>query len=648
MCYYTINSVYGTLKWSGKMCGIAGVFNYKTNQSVAHNILHAMSNEIIHRGPDDDGFYVKKNIGIAFRRLSIIDLNTGHQPIHNENKTVWVVLNGEIYNFVELREDLIKQGHSFYTKSDTEVIVHLYEQYGIDFAPHLNGMYAIALWDEKKETLHLVRDRPGIKPLYYAETDDGLMFASEIKSLLKGGVSSSPDFDAINQYLSYGYIPSPLTGFGAIRKLDAGHMLLFSSEKCTKKEFWDLTDITPCNNKLSEEEIIDLLIEELKMVLNRQTRSDVPIGVFLSGGIDSSLIASVAAVTCGLKLNAFTIGFSEESYNELDKAKIIANRLGLPLHEFILSEKEILQEIDHIINFLDEPLFDYSAIPVYFVSKLARSSVKTVVGGEGGDELFGGYQTHYIYKFSELYRKIPRLMRLGIKDIVNRLPESHNYLSAPYKLKKFCYGSEYNYDEAHYRWKVLFDEEEKQKLLHGDFSCSLLNHNPFHVMEKYFTRAKDRGFSIEEQLMYVDFKTFLQDDPLQKTDKMSMSNSLEVRVPILDNAIIDFSRRINFTKIKGLKTKFLLRKALSRFQPDKIAYGRKRGFTPPLAIWIKNGLKDYTLSTLSEHSLSKVPFLNHKYIRGVISDHFNGKAENSRLIWALVILSKWYNNYVSN
>ncbi len=630
------------------MCGIAGAFHYKNNRQVSEKLIRNMNEELVHRGPDDQGYYLKDNIGLAFRRLSIIDLNTGNQPIHNEDKTVWVVFNGEIYNYVELREILSKQGHSFYTKSDTEVIVHLYEEYGADFALHLNGMYGIALWDVQKKTLLLVRDRPGIKPLYYAETSDGLMFASEIKSLLKAGISRLPDYEAVNQYLSYGYIPSPLTGFKSIKKLNAGHMLICSKGTFTEREFWDLNISSTSDENLSEDEIIDLLIDELKMVLHRQTRSDVPIGIFLSGGIDSSLITSVAAEKCNLKLNAFTIGYNEESYNELDNANIITNKLGIPLNELILSESNIFEEIEHIMSFLDEPLFDYSSIPIYFVSKFARTKVKTVVGGEGGDELFGGYQTHYLYKITDLYRKIPKVFRNGIKSIVNKLPESHSYLSTPYKLKRFTYGADFPYDQAHYRWKVLFDADEKKELLSNDFLLSVSDLEPFHAMEKYFLKAHKRGLKIQDQLMYVDFKTFLQDDPLQITDRMSMANSLELRVPLLDNAIIDFTRKVSLNnKIRGFQTKYILRKALARFQPREIAFGKKRGFTPPVALWIKNGLKEYMLSSLSANAVSCLGFLNHRHVTKTIDDHLNGKAENSRLIWALIVLVNWHKNYVS-
>ncbi len=627
------------------MCGITGAFNYNKGVPVSFETIKRMNDEIFHRGPDDEGFYVKNNIGIAMRRLSIIDLDTGSQPMHNEDRSVRVVFNGEIYNYVELTEELKKLGHSFYTKSDTEVIVHLYEEYGMDFPLHLNGMYAIALWDERKETLILVRDRVGIKPLYYAETNEGLMFGSEIKALLMGGVSRRADYEAINQYLSYGYIPSPLTGFKAIRKLDAGHMLICSHKGCSKKEFWDL-NLGQSLEDVSEREIVDLLIDELQTVLQRQTRSDVPLGIFLSGGIDSALMASVAAEKCNLKLNAYTIGYEEKSYNELDNAHIIASRLGIPLNKMVLTEKEIFNEIEQIISGFDEPLMDYSAIPTYFVSKFARSGVKTVLSGEGGDELFAGYQTHYLYKLTRLYRTIPRALRDRLSTAVNNLPESHAYLSWPFKLKRFTYGAEFPYDEAHYRWKVLFDADEKKKLLSSDYLQSITDMEPYHKMEEYFIRAEKRGDTIQEQLLYVDFKTFLQDDLLHKNDRMSMANGLEARVPLLDNAIIDLSRRIPKYKIKGFRTKNLLRKALFRFQPFKIAFGRKRGFTPPVAIWIKKGLKDYMLSSLSEEALSKTSFLNYHYVAKIIDDHLNGKAENSRLIWSLIVLVNWHRTYV--
>lgn len=631
------------------MCGISGTFNYKTKRSVSFETLKAMTDSIVHRGPDDEGFFMNDYIGLGFRRLSIIDLNTGNQPIHNEDNTVWVVFNGEIYNYVELRKSLEGRQHIFYTTSDTEVILHLYEEHGEDFVHHLNGMFAVALWDDRKKVLILARDRAGIKPLYYAQTTDGLIFASEIKALLKADISRQPDPEAINQYLSYGYIPSPRTGFSAIRKLNAGHILICSTASCSEKEFWDLQYTPSVYEDISEDEMSALLVNDLREVMLRQTRSDVPLGIFLSGGIDSSLIASVASEHCSMKLNAFTIGFEEDSYSELDQVRIITKRLGLPLHEFILTDSHIFQEIDLIMSYLDEPLFDYSAIPVYFVSKFARSRVKTVVGGEGGDELFGGYQTHYLHRISKWYKRIPRVMRNGFRTAVMKLPESHMYLSTPYKLKRFTYGAEFPYDQAHYRWKVIFDSDEKSRLLTSEFFNTISEIEAFCPMNRYFSNARSKGFSILDQLIYVDFKTFLQDDPLQKTDRMSMANSLEVRVPLLDNAIIDFSTRVpQNKKVKGFQTKYLLRKALSRFLPSEIAFGKKRGFTPPVAVWLKNGLKDYMFSCLSPEAIAKVGFLEHRYISRIIDDHLNGKSENSRLIWALIVLVHWHEKYVNS
>jgi asparagine synthase (glutamine-hydrolysing) len=629
------------------MCGIAGVFNYTNDLPVSLDLLRTINKELLHRGPDDEGFYVKDNIGLAFRRLSIIDLYTGNQPIHNEDKTVWVIFNGEIYNYIELKESLIEKGHLFYTSSDTEVIVHSYEEYGEDFIHYLNGMFAIAVWDDKLKVLTLARDRAGIKPLYYSNSEGRIIFASEIKALLKGGVSRIPDYEAINQYLSYGYVPAPLTGFKAIRKLNAGYMLICSSDGCAEREFWDFSAANHAYKSIPETDLTDLLINELTAVLERQTRSDVPIGIFLSAGVDSTLIASVAAMRCNMKLKAFTVGYKEESYSELNRTRLVVERLGLHLEEVILSEKEVINELDTIISAFDEPLMDYSSIPMYFVSKSARSHVKTVVGGEGGDELFGGYQTHYLHAISEFYRKIPRFLRTGIKAAANNLPESHNYFSTSYKIKKFTYGASYPYDEGHYRWKVLFDADEKKKLLGNDFLANVTDLEPFNVMRNYFNRAVNKGFSIQEQLMYVDFKTFMQDDPLQKTDRMSMANSLEVRVPILDNTVIDLSQKIPaYYKIKRFQTKYILRKALSKFLPAEIAFGKKIGFTPPVALWLKHGLKDYMLSSLSDESLSKIGFLNHNYISAIINNHLNGKAENSRQIWSLIVLANWHRRYV--
>jgi len=627
------------------MCGIVGIFNYKNNLPVAGHLIEMMSNAIIHRGPDDEGFYIKHDMGMGMRRLSIIDLQTGHQPVWNEDRSVCVVFNGEIYNYIEIRKDLEEMGHTFYTRSDTEVIVHLYEQFGDSFPSYLNGMFAIALWDEDKRLLILVRDRVGIKPLYYSETENGIVYASEIKALLRAGISREPDGEAINQYLAYGYIPSPLTGFKRIRKLQAGHIMRCSEEGYKEIEFWDL-GVSASGERLDDDEMTDIIIEKLGNVIKRQTRSDVPLGIFLSGGIDSSLIASVAVERCHLNLDAFTIGFEDETYSELNNARLITDRLGIPLHEFILSGKDVAWEIDRIMSFLDEPLFDYSVIPVYFISRYARSCVKTVVGGEGGDELFGGYPTYYLHRFSRWYKMAPEMFRRWIRTAVNKLPESHNYMSTTYKLRRFTYGVEFPYDEAHYRWKVLFDSEAKRGLLSLSFLETLSGLETFYIMERYFNRARAKGFDIEGQLMYVDFKTFLQDDPLQKTDRMSMANSLEVRVPLLDNEIIELSEG-RLSKIRGFQTKYILRRALLRFQPREIAFGRKRGFTPPVALWIKDGLKEYVFSTLSRENIQDMGFMNYGYIIKLIEDHLNNRAENSRQIWALVALVKWYKDYVS-
>jgi asparagine synthase (glutamine-hydrolysing) len=396
-----------------------------------------------------------------------------------------------------------------------------------------------------------------------------------------------------------------------------------------------------------EDELAELLIEELQNVLLRQTRSDVPVGILLSGGIDSSLLASIAAERCNLKLKAFTVGFEETSYNELNNAKIVADKLGLSLSEIILSEREIFDDIERIISIHDELLMDTSAIPTYFLCKLAGSHVKTVIAGDGGDELFGGYPTHYIYKIAEIYKKMPGFIRHALKSAVQRLPESHRYLSLPYKLKRFTYGSEFSYDEAHFRWKVLFDENDKKQLLSHDFLHDIGRLDSYYVMENYFKKTQMRNSRIQDQLMYVDFKTFLQEAPLQKIDRISMAHSLEVRVPLLDNTIIDFSQNPDIPKIKGFQTKYLLRKVLARFQPHAIAFGKKRGFIPPLALWMKHDLKEYMLDSLSQQSLSKMKFINYDYVSRLINNHLNGRNENSRAIWALMVLSSWHQNYVS-
>jgi asparagine synthase (glutamine-hydrolysing) len=626
------------------MCGICGQLLFDPGAQVDPALLRRMTDVIAHRGPDSEGHFVQGQAGLGMRRLRIIDLATGEQPMPNEDESLWIVFNGEIYNYVELRPPLEAKGHVFRTHSDTETIVHLYEEYGTRCVDHLNGMFAFAIWDCRRQELFVARDRLGIKPLFYAyEPGRRLLFASEIKSLLETNVSRELDYVGLHDYLSLFYVPTPRSAFRAIRKLPPAHWLRCRRDGSLQVErYWDIPfpqqPIERRPRTFYVERIRDLLRESVR----RQLRSDVPLGVLLSGGLDSTGVLAFMSELLDRPVRSFSIGFREASYNELPDARLVAEAFGTEHRELVV-EPDLIQLIQEIVLHFDEPFADYSAIPTYLVSQLARREVTVALSGDGGDEVFAGYQTHYAYRVARLYRLLPRLLRDGvIAPLVHRLPTSTDRISFDFMAKRFVTGAHLPFAQGHYWWKVILNESEKEELYTADFMRQV-RRDSFEVFAPYFDAVQ--GAHPLNQLLYVDTNTFLLDDCLVKVDRMSMANSLEVRVPLLDHELVEFMAGVPpVFKSSGFSTKSLLRDVVRPLLPPAIVRGRKRGFTPPLPVWLKRGLREFVQDTLSPSRIHDVGWLDPVVVSRILEEHFGGRRDNNRPIWTLLCLVLWHEN----
>jgi asparagine synthase (glutamine-hydrolysing) len=627
------------------MCGICGIYGFGGLGPEVEGTTKKMCSVMVHRGPDDEGYYFDNKVALGMRRLSIIDLVTGHQPISNEDKNVWVVYNGEIYNFPELRKELIHKGHTFTTKSDTEVIVHLYEEEGENFLSRLNGMFSIALWDKKTGTLYLARDRLGIKPLHYWQSDKNLVFSSEIKSILEAGYPRELDFDGMSRFFTFEYIPAPQTIFKGIKKLLPGHMMVISGPKVQIKSYWDVDQADVTDSAADEKMILDEIYQRLKESVKRRLISDVPLGVFLSGGMDSSSITALMSEVADSEIKTFSIGFKEESFNELGYAKVVADRFQTDHQEFVVESNLVRELVPNLIEYLDEPLADASIIPTYIISKLARKYVTVALAGEGGDELFAGYDTYKAYQVARFYRKVPRLIRNGlVKNIVRVLPASGKRLSFEFKAKKFISGIDYPPEISNFIWWGAYGPLEKEKLFAADIQ-EKMSEDQFAPISFHLDHCT--AVDTVSRIGYLDLKLYLQDDLLVKTDRMSMANSLEIRVPFLDHTFVEYARTIpSSLKLKGLTTKHILKKAMAPYLPPEILTRKKIGFDIPLGVWIRNELKDFVTDVLSPANLNKHGFFNQATIEKFLKEHLQGAHNHRQLLWPLIIFQFWYNRYM--
>jgi asparagine synthase (glutamine-hydrolysing) len=594
--------------------------------------LRAMSATLVHRGPDSDGQLVEGPVGLAARRLSIIDLETGDQPIANEDGTVHVVQNGEIYNYRELRAGLEHAGHRFATRSDTEVLVHLYEEHGDGFAQRLRGMFAVAVWDARQRRLVLARDPFGIKPLYYRDTADGLAFASELRALPRGEI----DLDALEAFLAFNSIPGPYSIFRDVRKLPPGHVLVWEDGEARVSRFARPAPVSASEVRREDQ---DELAEELRARLRDSVRAhliaDVQVGVLLSGGVDSSVLVALAAQESSEPVHTFSIGFEERSFDELDDARAVAQLYGTRHEELVLRPDAALL-LPALADAFDEPFADSSALPTYLVSELAARHVKVALSGEGGDELYGGY---YTYAADLLALRVGRLAALA-RPLVERLPSSSRRASFDYKAKRFVRAADLPPLERHHAWKEIFSPEARNELLGRPSSFDAVDL----LRARY---GETEGAELLARLQDLDLGTYLVDDLLVKTDRASMAHSLEARVPYLDPLVAGLAQALpTRLKVSGLRKKRLLRKAAAPLLPRRIVYGRKRGFSIPAAAWLRGELEPFARDVLSPETLRRQAFFQPAAVTRLLDRHVARKEDLSRQLWGLLAFTLWYERHV--
>lgn len=610
------------------MCGIVGFAGEGSRE-----ILKKMTDVIYHRGPDDEGFFVDENVGLGFRRLSIIDLSTGHQPIFNEDKTIALLLNGEIYNYLELKKG-IESRHKFYTNTDTEVIVHLYEELGEKVFEKLNGMFAIAIWDGRNKKLVLARDRMGKKPLHWTQNGKTLVFGSEIKSILEHpSVGRELDYLSLQKYLFYEYVPTPHTIFAGINKLDSGHYLVFDGKDARITKFWDQKfNLYP---KMSESEYLGELDRRIGAATKSRLMSDVPLGVFLSGGIDSTAVAYYAQKNSAQKIKTFSIGFDDKSFDESEYANEAAKFLGTDHHITKFGTHELLDALPRITSLLDEPLADGSLLPTYLLSKWTREYVTVALGGDGGDELFAGYPTFQAHKLAGIYNRFPALARKLFEKIVGILPTSYNNISLDFKLKKFLAETGGEICHRNQIWLGAFTPEAESNFLVGK-----IGGNVWEDLEGYLHNIQ--GESSENRLIYLYQKQYMRDDILVKVDRASMMNSIEVRAPILDYTLVDFVNSMPYDmKIKGWTTKYIFKALMADKLPKKIVYRAKKGFGMPIGKWLRGELQEMATDYLSEERLKHEGIFNYQYIKKLLDDHLSGKSDNRKYLWTILCFEMW-------
>jgi asparagine synthase (glutamine-hydrolysing) len=623
------------------MCGIAGIIGSDPSYLADPADIHRMCQTIVHRGPDDEGIYTRGRAGLGMRRLSIIDLSSGHQPIYNEDRSVWAVFNGEIYNFQELRRGLETRGHHFYTKTDTEVIVHLYEDYGADCVQKLRGMFAIALWDERQQRLLLARDRFGKKPLHYALSRGRLLFGSEIKALLAAAPELTDiDPQGLLSSFYFGYIPDPLTAFSAIRKLPPGHLLEFVAGRIRISKYWDLPSCGVYEPR-SEEECLQEVEQRLAEAVRIRLISDVPLGALLSGGVDSSTVVALMARASSRRVKTFSIGFSNADFNEADYARAVARRFDTEHHELVI-EPQIEETVQMLTRSLEEPFSDSSIVPTYHVCRLARQHVTVALAGDGGDELFAGYDRYRKYlRHRRLHLFPPGSGRWYRQYIHPRIPTGWPGRRLLYNLSLPCgerYLDELGILPVCVRERSLFSEDF---LAWADGETS--PYDPF-------LRYMEDGPASDplSKVLYLDAKTYLPADILTKVDRMSMATSLEVRAPFLDHPFAEWAAQLSPRwKVRFGQWKYILKRLAERLGvPKEVIYRQKQGFSMPLVHWFRQEPSPALLNILLEPQTIQRGYFNQRTIRRMLSQHRQGRRDRSWEIWHLLIFELWHRNFL--
>ena len=622
------------------MCGICGIYN-KSDQSVDGDLLRKMNDAMIHRGPDDWGMEIDRFVGIAMRRLSIIDIKGGHQPIHNEDKTIWTVFNGEIYNFRQLRQQLMEKGHIFYTNSDTETIVHLYEEYGDNFVTHLRGMFAIAVWDKKRERLVIARDHIGIKPLFYYIDDAAFLFASEIKAIMQHPlVVREMDYSALDAYFTNCFIPAPKTIYKNLYKLLPGHLLVVEKGEVTTQQYWEL-DFSR-QNEIGFDEAIRQFRDYFDKAVQMRMIAEVPLGAFLSGGIDSSAVVGTMSKFSDRPVKTFSIGFEGDvgDFDETADARRVAKLFQTEHHELIV--KPDVQEIaEWIATFFDEPFSNSSAIPNYYVCKMAREEVTVALSGLGGDEIAVGYPRHLGIRLARYYHALPRWSREKmLPKIMQHIPEPGKDSRVTERLKRFVKSGSGDMYQNYMGYMTYLNDEERRKL-YAPSLYAAANGFTDTVFQTYFNRFPNAH--LINRAAFTDIKIDLPENLLALTDRMSMAVSLEARVPFLDIELMQFMAALPIEhKIKGLQNKHFLKKSFSDILPNEVLYKKKQGFSIPLALWFRERLKPFVQEVLSAERIAATGVLNAEYVQVLLDEHFRQKNNHYRTIWSLIIFVLWH------
>jgi asparagine synthase (glutamine-hydrolysing) len=600
---------------------------------------------MLHRGPDSEGLFVTRGAALGMRRLAIIDLITGEQPVFNEDRSVTVVLNGEIYNYREIRDNLEKLGHTFRSASDTEVLPHLYEEYGDEMVQELNGMFAFALWDSVRQRLLIARDRFGEKPLYWGIFDNTLLFASEPKVLLAHpSVKPSLNLQALRQYLSFDYVPAPLSIYEGVNKLPAAHRLVLQDGKITVEPYWRLSYRT--NSRVpSEPEAAEQLRELLADSVRMRLVSDVPLGVLLSGGVDSSAVAALAVAASTEAVKTFSISFAESSFDESAYARGVAKFLGTDHHEERLSANLAANLVGEIGSWMDEPFSDPSLVPTYLLSRFTRKHVTVALGGDGGDELFAGYPMYAGHRWAEIYKRVPQFLRGGIVEpLVRLLPVKTKNLSLDYKALKFVTGAKYDTVARHHVWFGSFTPEEQQLLLSAD--ALAMTESDIYRQARELVEDCD-STDLVTRMQSLDTKLYLAEDILTKVDRASMAVSLEVRAPFLDPRVAEFAASLPpHYKLRGQKTKYILKKSVDQLLPRFVTRRSKKGFGVPVAEWLKVKLRPLARDLLSPERVRRAGVFNPEFVTKLLDEHERGIANHRKPLWTLLMFELWHESFV--
>lgn len=626
------------------MCGIAGFISRGLNDGDRRAaLLDSMCRVITHRGPDEQGTAIEGRAAMGMRRLSIIDLATGQQPIYNSDRTKLIVFNGEIYNYRELKKELEQRGFKFKTNSDTETILHAFDAFGPDCLKKLRGMFAFAIWDIVEQSLFIARDRVGKKPLFYTITDAGeFVYGSEIKVLLEhGGIKRSIDNGALDSYLTFGYVPENLCIFQGVKKLEPGHFLTFKDGEVRTERYWDF-DFSQDKLTGTEDEIAAELLEKLRESVRVRLISEVPLGAFLSGGVDSSAIVGLMSQVLDQPVKTFSIGFNEDSFNELKYARATAKHFNTDHHEFILTP-DFVDIVDDLVWHFDEPFSDQSSLATFMVAKMAREFVTVVLSGDGGDELFAGYTRYVIDQSRNGFGKLPRSLRQNIlRPLSETLPNGA-------RGKNFLFNISLDAAARYIDSISHFNGPRRRKLYSSEIRTKM--NGSFELGEKTFQQIAGSSNTEDpiEELLYLDSKTYLPADILTKVDRMTMASSLEARSPLLDNELIEFVSRIpSGLKLRGKETKYIFKKAVEGFVPREILYREKQGFGVPIGEWINTRLKDRIVGDLLEQRSIERGYFDASYVRVLIDEHAKGRRDHSNPLWTLWMLELWHRRYIDN